>query len=154
MYSIKIIKRTKMPLKYFAYPEFLERGRLKQKRVISIDEGLREFIKKNKKKEAKKIIDNFFKFLHKMWEYGIHEKPLKFNLNFGLINNEVVLIDLFELTTNKEKIKKQIIKKPWRKSKKHIMKSLPEWVVDYFIEQADKKINIKNLNKFWKKKLR
>ncbi len=154
MQSIKIIKRTKMPLKYFAYPEFLEKGRLKQKRVISIDEGLRELIKKNKKKEAKKIIDNFFKFLHKMWKYGIHEKPLKFNLNFGLINKEVVLIDLFELTTNKEKVKKQIRRKSWRKSKEHVMKSLPEWIVDYFIEQADKKITEEKLNKFWKVKLK
>lgn len=152
--SINIIKKSKMPMKYFAHPEFLEKGKIKQRRAISIDDKLRELIRKKKISEAKRLIDKFIIFQHKMWEYGIHEKPLKFNLNFGLINNEVVLIDLFELTTNKEKIKKQIIKKPWRKSKKHIMKSLPEWAVDYFIEQADKKITIKNLNKFWKKKIK
>ncbi len=152
--SIKIIKRTKMPMKYFADPEFLEEGKIKQKRAISIDDKLRELIRKKKRKEAKKTIDKFMKFLHNMWCYGLHEKPLKFNLNFGLIDNRVVLIDLFELTTNKEKVRKQIRKKPWRKHKKHVIKSLPEWVADYFIEQADKKITEENLDKFWKKKIK
>ena len=152
--SIKIIKRSKMPKKYFAYPEFLEKGQLKQKRVISIDKKLLELIKKKKIAEAKKLIDKFFKFIHKMWEYGIHEKPLKFNTNFGLIKNKVVLIDLFELTTNKAKVKKHIGKKSWRKKEEGYIHSLPKILVDYFIEQADKKITPKNLDKYWKRKLK
>jgi hypothetical protein len=152
--SIKIIKKTKMPLGNLAYPEFLEKGVVKQKRAITIDDELKELIKKKKFKKAKEIVDKFFTFLHKMWSYGLHEKPIKFNLNFGLINNKVVLIDLLELTTNKEKVKKHIRKKPWIKQKSLYMNSLPEWLVDYYIKEANRKITVENLNKYWKKKIK
>jgi len=150
--SKKIIEKSKIPRKYLAYPEFLEKGRIKQKRVVNIKDRLKELIKKKKLGETKKLINKFIKFKKKLWTYGIHEKPIKFHSNFGIIKDEIVLIDIFELTDNKRKIKKQLNKKPWRKDKIWLKDIFPEEIVDYYIEQADKELTVENLNKYWKSK--
>jgi len=79
--SKRIIEKSKIPRKYLAYPEFLEKGIIKQKKVVSIQDRLKELIKKKKFDEAKKIINKFIRFKKKLWSYGMHEKPIKFHSN-------------------------------------------------------------------------
>src|SRR3989344_8497690 len=145
----KIIKNSLLPLKYLAYVEFLDKGKIKQRRVIILE----EYILKNTLKDSKKAIDNYIDLVKRLWQYGIHEKTFKFSRNYGVLDNKVVLIDPFEITDKKQKVIKQIHKRSWQEAKK-FNKHLPNEVVDYFISQADKNFTVKNLNKFWKAKLK
>ncbi|MAG50558.1 hypothetical protein CL621_02875, partial [archaeon] len=100
--------------------------------------------------KAKKLIDLSINLMIKLWRYGIHEKTFKFTSNIGVINKDAVLLDIFELTDNKMKVKKQIKKKPWDKFER-LSKEMPEDLARYFIKQANKKFTIINLNKNWMK---
>jgi hypothetical protein len=152
--SIEIIKKSKIPKEYLAYPEFLNDGKIKQKKAIILQDVINELYKKGKIKEAKRVIDKFLEFIHKLWEYGIHEWALKFTINFGRINNKTVLIDLFELMDNKKEIEKRIKEKHWIEGKNMYVRYLPKEIVDYYLEQVAKKITIEELNKHWMKKLK
>jgi len=76
-------------------------------------------------------------------------KTNKISFKFGVIENEIVLIDLFELTNNKNKIKKQLNKKPWRKDRIWLKEIFPKEIIDYYMKKADKELTVKNLNKYW-----
>ncbi len=149
--STKIIKKSKIPFKILGNLEFLDKGKIKQKRAIVLQNKLDSLVKKDKIKEAKKLIDKSINFLIELWKYGIHEKTFKIESNLGIIDNKIVLLDLFELTNKKEKVKKQLKKKNWDKSRSWIDK-IPEKLHLYTIKQIKKKLTIKNLNKYWRSK--
>jgi len=149
--SLHIINQSKIPKKYLAYPEFLEKGRIKQKRVKVVGDELIRLIDLKKKKEAYKLIDKSVKFFMFLWEYGFHEKTFKITSNFGIDGNQIVLIDFLELEGNKKKVEKKLRKKSWHKYKK-LSKNYPEEVIEYYIKKADENFTISNLNKFWKVK--
>ncbi len=144
--STKIIKKSKIPKELLADLEFIENNKVKQKKVID----LKEKIKKSKSKETKELLDKIIKFWLELWKYRIHEKTFKFLSNLGWDGKRVVLIDVFELTSNKKKVLKQIKKKQWNKPErfeKHLSKEL----LDYFMDQLDKNLTEKNLDKYWGK---
>ena len=143
--ATKIIKKSKIPRKYLAELEFLENGKIKQKRVKPLDEVL----KKLNKKERLKLIDKIAKFLLGLWGYGIHENTYKFFSNLGLEKERVVFIDPFEITSNKNKVLRQIKKQKWAKPEKY-QKHLSEDEVDYLMKTLNKTFTEENLNKFWK----
>ena len=151
--SMKIIKKSGLPLKYLAYLEFLENGAFKQKKVATLGTLWKEYSKKGKIKEAKKLIDKFIKFTLKLWEYGIHEKPFKPTGNFGVLGKDIVMIDFLELTSNKAKVQKKL-----RLKKDKFKRLFPEdrydiRIKEYMVEQANKYLTKKNLDKYWKKKV-
>ena len=84
-----------------------------------------------------------------LWKYGIHEKTFKFYSNLGLINDEIVLIDLFEITDKKETVEKQIKNKGWKHLKKIKQHDVSE-AIEYFLEQVEKRITTKKLNDVWR----
>lgn len=151
--SKKIILRSKIPLKFLAYPEFLKDGKTKQKKVVNLGDKIQNLIKKREIKETKRLINKFIKFNHKLWMYGIHEMPLKLHSSFGVLNGDIVLIDLFELTSDKKDVVKKLKKKSWR-GVSPLRKIFPEEIVEYYFKQADKNFTIKNLDKLWKIKLK
>lgn len=145
--SAKIIKKSKIPKRLLADLEFLENGKIKQKKVLVLEETL----KKLKGIEKLKLIDKVAKFLLELWKYGIHEKTFKFFSNLGIDKNKIVLIDVFELTSNKNKVLKQIRKRKWTKPEK-FQKHLSTKQIDYLIKKLDKTFTEKNLEKFWRTK--
>lgn len=151
--SKQIIKESNIPRELLAYPKFLKSGNIKQKRVIVIDGYLEDLISKGKKDKSKKVVDKCIDFIIELWKYGIHEKTFKFYSNFGYLKGKIVLIDLFELTNKKGKVEKQIQKKGWKHLEK-IAPHFPEESLPYFLDQIDKRINLKNLNKYWRLNLR
>ena len=151
--SIKIIKNNKIPKHFIGNAEFLKKGQIKQDRIISLEEYLIKLSIENKIKEAKKIIDKVIKTIQTLWKYGIHEKTFKFNQNFGIHNSKIILMDFLEITNNQIKVKKQLAKKPWEKIK-DFEKNMSEKILDYWIEQANKNLTLKNLNKLWKNNLK
>ncbi|MBS3086952.1 hypothetical protein J4422_04615 [Candidatus Pacearchaeota archaeon] len=147
--SIKIIRNSNVPRNIIGNPSFLKKGVIKQKRVVSLEDYLINLSKKKKVVEAKRAIDKTIETVLELWKYGIHEKTFKFNKNFGIHNSNVVLVDFLEITDKKIKVKKQLIKKPWRKIKE-FEKNISEKILDYWIDEADKNFTIKNLNKYWR----
>jgi len=145
--ATKIIKKSKIPKIYLANLEFLEGGKIKQKKVKPLDEVL----KKLNKKERFKLIDKIAKFLLEMWKYGIHEYTYKVFSNLGLEKERIVFIDPFEITSNKNKVLKQIKKQKWAKPEKY-QKNLSDEEIDYLMKKLTKTFTEENLNKFWKTK--
>jgi|TARA_Y100000034_G_scaffold22498_1_gene25952 hypothetical protein len=143
--STKVIKKSKIPRKLLANLEFIENGRVKQKKVLPLDQALNNL----NEKERFKLIDKIMKFLLKLWSYGIHEKTFKLFSNLGIDDKEIVLIDVFEITSNKEKVLKQIKKKSWAKIENY-KKHLSNKEINYLINKLDKTFTKKNLNKYWK----
>jgi len=145
--ATKIIKKSKIPKKYLANLEFLENGKIKQKRVKPLDEVLKDLDKSGRLK----LIDKIMKFLLEMWKYGIHENTYKFFSNLGLDKEKIVFIDPFEITSNKDKVLKQIKKQKWAKPEKY-QKHLSENEINYLMKKLNKTFTLENLNNFWKTK--
>jgi hypothetical protein len=147
LYATKIIKKTKVPRKLLADLEFLENGKIKQKRVIVLSRALNDADYKS----AKKIIRDYIKLIKKLWEYGIQEKPMKFHSNYGLYNGKVVLIDPFEITSDKKRAKRIIKKKRFDKLlKKDILK--PK-ITEFLVKELKKELTNSELDRLWKKRL-
>lgn len=146
--SLKIIKKTNAPKSYFGNPEFLENNKIKQKRAILMSDALKNLVNQSKINDAKKLIDKYIKLILKLWEYKIHELNYKIYSNYGIINDEVILIDFLEITKNKEKVVEYIAKKKW-KNKEDLKKRIPFELIEYYIQKMDKNITLNNLEKFW-----
>jgi hypothetical protein len=143
--ATKIIKKSKIPKKYLADLKFLENGKIKQKRVKPLDEVLKDLDKNGKLK----LIDKIMKFLLEIWKYGIHENTYKFFSNLGLDKGKIVFIDPFEITSNKNKVLKQIKKQKWAKPEKY-QKYLSGDEIDYLMKKLNKTFTEENLSKYWK----
>lgn len=149
--STKIIQKSKIPKRLLADIKFLENGKIKQKKAIVFKDLLNQLNREEKIKEAKKLIDKSIEFIIELWKYGIHEKTFKFYSNFGIINKKFVLIDPFEITDKKEKVKKQLLNKSWERP--HRLKDNPlAELFQYFNKQANKRLTIQKLNEVWNKK--
>lgn len=147
--SKKIIKSSRIPKRLLASPIFLKNGQVKQKRAIVLSDKFKELLHNSGKKEIKEIVDKSIDFMILLWKYGIHEKTFKFYSNLGLINDEIVLIDLFEITDKKETVEKQIKNKGWKHLKKIKQHDVSE-AIEYFLEQVEKRITTKKLNDVWR----
>ena len=108
--SIKIIKSGKVPLKLLAFPEFLKDGQIKQKRVKMLSEEFEYLMAYKKIEEAKKLVDKVIEFILILWSYGVHEMTFKFYSEMGLLDGKIVLVDIGELTDDKEVVVRQILK--------------------------------------------
>ena len=144
--GLKIISNSKIPPKMLGYPEFLDEGKIKQKRVRVLEEVWNELIKNGKIKEMKNIVDKTLEFIIELWKYGIHETTGKIGYEFGLMGEEIILIDFGEICKNKNTAKKQIMKKYWEKN---INKHCTKEVADYFNMKAISTLTINNLDKNW-----
>ena len=142
----EIIKRSGLDLLKFRNPSVKDRynnmNRLLERGYIKIHP------------RCKKLIRDLIKSVVELWEYGIHEKTFKFFTNFGIINRKIDLIDFFEITDNLEKVEKQIKERKWHKPERLKESLKTKKLVTYFIKEADKKLNIENLRKLWKKRLK
>jgi hypothetical protein len=149
--SIKLIKNSKIPRSFFANAEFLKDGKIKQKKVLMLEEKFKELISKNKMDDSKKLIDRVIDFLIFLWKYQLHEKTFKFYTQIGIVNDELVLVDFGEITGNKETVKKQILKK--NKKLEQFREYYHDEVLDYFQEQVSKRLTINVLDKNWGKNI-
>jgi|TARA_Y100000310_G_C20597438_1_gene771238 hypothetical protein len=145
--STKIIKKSKIPKKLLANLEFIGNDKIKQKKVLPLDQALKNL----KEKERFELINKIMKFLLKLWTYGIHEKTFKLFSNLGIDEGKIVLIDVFEITSNKEKVLKQLKKRSWAKPDNY-KKHLSSKEVDHLIKKLDKTFTKRNLEKYWKTK--
>ncbi|MEK6933171.1 MAG: hypothetical protein AABW56_05270 [Nanoarchaeota archaeon] len=149
--SIKIVKSGRVPLELFAFPEFLKGGKIKQRRVKMLSDEFEELISTNKLKEAKKLVDKVIDFILILWSYGVHEITFKFYSEMGLLDGNIVLVDIGELTDDKEVVVRQILK--GHKKLEELRKYHHNEILNYYQEQIKKKLTIKKLNLIWSSKL-
>ena len=149
--SIKLVKSGKVPLSLLAYPEFIEEGKIKQKRVKILSEEFNELVSNNRFTEAKKLVDKVIKFIITLWSYGVHEVTFKFYSEMGLLNGKIVLVDMGELTDDKEVVRKQLLK--GNKKLEGLRHHHHNEILDYYQEQIKRKLTIKILEKHWKSNL-
>lgn len=142
--STRIIKKSRIPKRLIADLEFLDNGKVKQKRVLVLHEKLNEL----NNTEKKELIDKISDFLLELWKYGIHEKTFKIFSNLGIDKDDLVLIDVFELSSNKKRVLKQIKKRQWSKVGKYKKEISPE-LVKYLVNRLDKTLTEENLERCW-----
>jgi hypothetical protein len=148
--GIEIISKIKIPPKLLGNIEFLNNGKIKQKKVQVLEEVWNKLVLDKKIDKMHKIVDKTLDFILELWKYGIHETTGKIGYEFGLADKEIILIDFGELSQKKSTAEKQIKKKYWEKS---IKKYCKKEVADYFNKKAEEILTIKNLNKNWSKLL-
>jgi len=146
----EIILNTKIPLKMLGNVELLEDGRVKQRRCRVLEEVWNELFKNGKIAEMESLIDKSLNFILDLWKYGIHETTGKIGYEFGLIGEDIILIDFGELSQKKSTAEKQIAKKYWEKS---IAKYCEKEVAECFNKKASIMLTLDNLNKNWGEKL-
>ena len=149
--SLKIVKSGKVPLSLLAYPQFIKGGKIKQKRVKMLAEEFNELISNNKFTEAKKLVDKVIDFIITLWKYGVHETTFKFYSEMGLLDDGIVLVDMGELTDDKEVVRKQLLK--GNKKLEDLRHHHHNEVLDYYQEQIKRRLTIKALDKVWRSKL-
>lgn len=145
--SIKIIKSGKVPLRLLAFPEFLDDDRIKQRRVKMLSEEFGDLMSKGNLKGAKRLVDRVIDFIISLWQYGIHEITFKFYSEMGLMNGKIVLVDIGEITDDKELVRRQLEKKG--KKLEDLRNHHHDKVLDYYQEQIKKRLTIEELDKSW-----
>lgn len=149
--SMKIIKKTTMPRELFANLEFLENGKIRQSRATIVKDILEEFVEKGDMLNAKNTIDCVIDFMIELWRYGVGEKTFKFQTEYGVLNNQIVLVDIGEVTDNKETIKKQIMNQS--PDFKAVRGYYNEELLDYFLEQRKERMTLDVFEEVWRSKL-
>ena len=145
--SIKIIKSGKVPLRSLAFPEFLDDDRIKQRRVKMLSEEFGDLMSKGNLRGAKRLVDRVIDFIISLWQYGIHEITFKFYSEMGLMNGKIVLVDIGEITDDKELVRRQLEKKG--KKLEDLRNHHHDKVLDYYQEQIKKRLTIEELDKSW-----
>ncbi|MFB6226589.1 MAG: hypothetical protein ABEJ02_04525 [Candidatus Paceibacteria bacterium] len=146
--SIRILKNSNIPKECLANIKFRENKKIEQKQVRTLNEI---FENPDHKGQIKEILEKYVEFKMLLWEYGIHEKTYKIDENFGIDKGEIVLIDPFEITQDKNKVLRQINKKKWSKKSKY-EKFLDEDSINYLINKIHENWTKENLEKLWKRK--
>tara|TARA_Y100000034_G_scaffold122683_1_gene168462 strand:+ start:68 stop:706 length:639 start_codon:yes stop_codon:yes gene_type:complete len=148
--SLRIINSGMIPPKVFAYLEFIKGGKIKQKRVRMLADEFEELMSNNNLKESKMLVDKVIEFILVLWQYGVHEVTFKFYTEMGIMDNEIVLVDIGELIDDKDLVRKQL-----EKGYKKILGDLRSYdhddVLNYYKKQVKKKLTIKKLDEYWGK---
>jgi hypothetical protein len=132
--SMRKIQATHLNMKLFGNPKILENGYEYEQ---DISRSIDLYVANINLEEGKKIIDKFIQLNHLLVENNLIDKSFNMGRNFGVNQNgEVILIDLGELYSNPDNIKKQISKKMWRES--YVLNAVPKKLQAYFLEQMDK----------------
>ena len=143
--ALQILKKVNIPSKYLAGMIVLENGKIKQDKVLLLDD-IFENLKDGQ--QIKKIIDDYINFVVFLWKCGVHENTYKMHSNFGILNDQLVLIDPFEITDKKEKVLSQIKRKKWAKHSKY-GDNLSEEMKEYLIKKANETWTEEKLNEVW-----
>ena len=134
--SIKKIKETKIDMALFGYPKVLNELDYEQDKAIP----LHVYFKTLSLDEGKKRIDQFINLNQKLIKSRLIDKSFLIGKNYGLNSKgEIILIDIGELYSSDEAIKRQIARKPW--DIYYVTSTIPKKFRSYFVEEMNKNIN-------------
>jgi len=146
--GLKIVKTGRIPYKMFGHLEFLDDGKIKQRRVEVLQDVWDELYNAGKESEMRAVVDKSLDFVVELWKYGIFDKTFKVGYEYGLMGEDIMLIDFGELSEDKNILENKILKRKWES--KMIEYSHPE-VAKYFNERAKEVFTLDVLNKNWEK---
>ncbi len=114
---------------------------------------LLEILKKKNLKESEKILNNYVVLIKETWCYGFADTVFKFQINNGIRKDgRLIQLDFGEITTDKEKVKKNIKEKRWlqtRSVKQLGSKELRE----YYCKLTENELTESELERLWGSKL-
>ncbi len=102
--------------------------------------------------EQKELINKYLDNLISCWDYAFSDTVFNFIINSGVTpEDKVILIDLGELTWNKNDVKKLVETKHWEK--RSSFNKLDEGELkDYIRKQFNEKVTVLNLDSHWNSK--
>jgi len=107
MYTSGKIRNLKEFSKMFANPRFIGTTFVQDK-VIT----LRDYLKNSNEKERQDILYKFCIFQEKTWSLGFSDNSFKFS-GYGVVNEDIVIIDISELVFGNSEILKVIECRKW-----------------------------------------
>ncbi|MFW6027125.1 MAG: hypothetical protein ACOCRX_12390 [Candidatus Woesearchaeota archaeon] len=141
--SIENIQKYNINLELLGNPIF-HKNKIEQDKV----EILGSYLKKDLE-EAKKWIDKFILLIFECWKEGFSERVFNLTINNGVDkNNNVILIDIGELTFEKKDVVRAIKIRRWEKSWSYNW-DLNKEIKEYYQREMKEKLTLKNLNKYW-----
>ncbi len=144
--GLDIISRGKIPARMLGNIKIIDGGKIRQKRAFTVQDILEDLYSAGKREEARKIVEKVLDFIVDLWKYGVYEHTSKIGNQFGLVEDEVILLDFGELREDRGLAKKQIGDKKWVKQ---MTKYSSQEVLDCFSEQIDKKLTLDVFDKNW-----
>lgn len=134
--SFSVLKDSKIPPEIVGNPTFVNQFDFEQDKVVPLHDYFNEI----SIEAGKKLIDDFVLFNKQLLNYGFIDKSFNIGKNFGINDGgEIVLIDIGELFSNKDRIQKQIENRAW--AKHYVTDHIPKKLVRYFIKEMDKALN-------------
>ncbi len=131
--SINKIKETKIDLAFFGHPRILNELDYEQDKVTP----LHIYFIGLTKSEGEHVIDEFVKFNQMLIENRLIDKSFLVGKNYAIDSTgKIILIDIGELYSNVESIKKQIELKPWDID--YVTSTIPAQFREYFIQEMNK----------------
>lgn len=99
--------------------------------------------------QNKRAVDQYIVLLFRFWEYGFNDRPFKLPLNFGVTDDDrIILLDLGELYFEKEKALLRIHARLWEKV------FIPDPALKaYYCKAMDRAMTPGNLDIYWARSL-
>ena len=144
--GLRLIKEKKIPNKMLGNLEFLEGGKIKQTRVLVLQDAWAELYDNGKTDEMKTLMKKTMNFIIELWRYGVHEKTFKIGYEFGVMGEDNILIDFGELGNEKRVAEKQIKEKKWMKQMEGYS---CQDILDCFNKLANEMLTLDVLNENW-----
>lgn len=133
LHSLAWIKKSNINLEIFGNPVIINDINYEQDITIP----LQKYFKSISFKEGKKIITKFIELNKFLINNGVIDKSFLIGKNYGVNKKgEVVLIDIGELFTEKEKIEAQIKLQPWNHP--YVTRTIPKKFREFFVNEMDK----------------
>jgi hypothetical protein len=130
---------TKIPLKYFGNPVFINSTDYEQDRVIPLKQLLRS-------NNVNELLNKYMYLIHTLWGYNIGETVFRFSANNGLDKyGEVIQMDFGEITTDKDRVLSDIKEKRWVRFSKYLDKETRK----FYLKRMDEEMTEENLNRYW-----
>jgi hypothetical protein len=131
--SMQKIKETKMDMALFGHPKILNELDYEQDKAVP----LRSYFKGLTFDEGKRVIGEFIEFNDILVRNRLIDKSFLIGKNYGIDSRgKIILIDIGELYSAEESIKRQIAKKPWDIF--YVTSTIPKRFRRYFVEEMNK----------------
>lgn len=141
-------KLKTLPIHIFGNPVFINNSlNYTQDKVTT----LTDYFDKHTDSESKKVIDLYIDLQEKLWSMGIHDKVFKFQTNYGVTSNGVVVfIDFGECLFSKKEVLESVFSRKWLNRKKY-----KDWnnlvLKEYYTNKMNNLMTEENLNNLWNK---
>ncbi len=142
-HSIENIQRLNIDLELLGHPIF-RKNEIEQDYVNVLRSYLNEEFS-----QSKIWVDKFIDLIFECWKYGFSENSFNLTANNGVDKfGRVVIIDIGELTFEKNDVEKTIKIRGWENSWS-FYSDLKKEIKEYYQEQMKSQLTLKNLNKYW-----